>query len=70
MGAYQCSKCGIMLEYYRYTNNSTNNSCRIHSYDCGKCSIIDEKKICSDCTDNNGNCVHKFKYRIYCNVIK
>lgn len=71
MGAYQCSKCDVMLDYYKYTNNSNNNSCRIHSYDSRKLlSEFNEKKICNDCNTDNGNCVHKFKYKIYCYNIK
>lgn len=70
MGAYQCSKCGVMLEYYGTVGRSRNYSCWVHSYDDPKQTLkekliysTNEKKICVECY-NNGNCRHKFRYVI------
>lgn len=69
MGVHQCSKCGVMLEYYGTVGWSRNYSCRVHSYDDTK-QTLTEKLIYSTnekkyvCSDNNGNCRHKFRYVI------
>lgn len=68
MGAYQCSKCGCMLNYYGSFKRSRNYSCRIHSYDVKPnkeplLDIVDRKKICTECR-NTGNCRHKFQYQL------
>ena len=69
MGVHQCSKCGVMLEYYGTVGLSRNYSCRVQSYDDPK-QTLTEKLIYSTnekkygWSNNNGNCRHKFRYVI------
>jgi hypothetical protein len=68
MGAQQCSKCGVMLDYYepgfRYLGR--NQSCRVHTYNTLNEKLMSddtEKKICQTC-DNTGNCKHSFRHNV------